>query len=352
MQTEIVKMTTANNEQALQKAGQILKNGGLVAFPTETVYGLGANGLDAAACVKIYEAKGRPSDNPLILHVADRAMIAMIAKEVTPMAEKLLAAFCPGPITLIMKRRKVVPDRITGGLDTVGIRMPEDDIARAMIKAAGVPVAAPSANISGRPSPTTAAAVYHDMAGKISLILDGGACHFGVESTIVDTTGKKAVILRPGAITQEMLAELLGEENVMLDPAVVGAKVIPKAPGMKYTHYAPKASMYLIEGESDKMSAAFRRELRRLKTAGHTVGIIASDEVIASLKGEVPADLLQAYGKQGDLLAIAADIYEALRSFDDKKADILLGEGTAAKGLGLAIMNRLHKASGFRTIQA
>ncbi len=352
MQTEIVKMTTANNEQALQKAGQILKNGGLVAFPTETVYGLGANGLDAAACVKIYEAKGRPSDNPLILHVADRAMIAMIAKEVTPMAEKLLAAFCPGPITLIMKRRKVVPDRITGGLDTVGIRMPEDDIARAMIKAAGVPVAAPSANISGRPSPTTAAAVYHDMAGKISLILDGGACHFGVESTIVDTTGKKAVILRPGAITKEMLAELLGEENVMLDPAVVGAKVIPKAPGMKYTHYAPKAPMYLIEGESDKMSAAFRRELRRLKTAGHTVGIIASDEVIASLKGEVPADLLQAYGKQGDLLAIAADIYEALRSFDDKKADILLGEGTAAKGLGLAIMNRLHKASGFRTIQA
>ena len=352
MQTEIVKMTTANNEQALQKAGQILKNGGLVAFPTETVYGLGANGLDAAACVKIYEAKGRPSDNPLILHVADRAMIAMIAKEVTPMAEKLLAAFCPGPITLIMKRRKVVPDRITGGLDTVGIRMPEDDIARAMIKAAGVPVAAPSANISGRPSPTTAAAVYHDMAGKISLILDGGACHFGVESTIVDTTGKKAVILRPGAITQEMLAELLGEENVMLDPAVVGVKVIPKAPGMKYTHYAPKAPMYLIEGESDKMSAAFRRELRRLKTAGHTVGIIASDEVIASLKGEVPADLLQAYGKQGDLLAIAADIYEALRSFDDKKADILLGEGTAAKGLGLAIMNRLHKASGFRTIQA
>lgn len=352
MQTEIVKMTTANNEQVLQKAGQILKNGGLVAFPTETVYGLGANGLDAAACVKIYEAKGRPSDNPLILHVADRAMIAMIAKEVTPMAEKLLAAFCPGPITLIMKRRKVVPDRITGGLDTVGIRMPEDDIARAMIKAAGVPVAAPSANISGRPSPTTAAAVYHDMAGKISLILDGGACHFGVESTIVDTTGKKAVILRPGAITQEMLAELLGEENVMLDPAVVGAKVIPKAPGMKYTHYAPKAPMYLIEGESDKMSAAFRRELRRLKTAGHTVGIIASDEVIASLKGEVPADLLQAYGKQGDLLAIAADIYEALRSFDDKKADILLGEGTAAKGLGLAIMNRLHKASGFRTIQA
>ena len=352
MQTEIVKMTTANNEQALQKAGQILKNGGLVAFPTETVYGLGANGLDAAACVKIYEAKGRPSDNPLILHVADRAMIAMIAKEVTPMAEKLLAAFCPGPITLIMKRRKVVPDRITGGLDTVGIRMPEDDIARAMIKAAGVPVAAPSANISGRPSPTTAAAVYHDMAGKISLILDGGSCHFGVESTIVDTTGKKAVILRPGAITKEMLAELLGEENVMLDPAVVGAKVIPKAPGMKYTHYAPKAPMYLIEGESDKMSAAFRRELRRLKTAGHTVGIIASDEVIASLKGEVPADLLQAYGKQGDLLAIAADIYEALRSFDDKKADILLGEGTAAKGLGLAIMNRLHKASGFRTIQA
>ena len=352
MQTEIVKIMTADNEPVLQKAGQILRNGGLVAFPTETVYGLGANGLDAAACVKIYEAKGRPSDNPLILHVADRAMIAMIAQEVTPMAEKLLAAFCPGPITLIMKRKKVVPDRITGGLNTVGIRMPENDIARAMIKAAGVPVAAPSANISGRPSPTTAAAVYHDMAGKIPLILDGGSCHFGVESTIVDTTGAKAVILRPGAITQEMLAELLGAENVMLDPAIVGAKVIPKAPGMKYTHYAPKAPMYLIEGEGYKMPAAFSRELRRLKAAGHTVGVIASDEVIASLRGNVPADLLQAYGKQGDLLAIAADIYEALRSFDDKEADILLGEGTTDKGLGLAIMNRLHKASGFRTIQA
>ncbi len=353
LQTEIVKIERIKEQKEdLQRAGEILRQGGLVAFPTETVYGLGANGLDGDACAKIYDAKGRPSDNPLILHVANRSMVDQIAAVIPPMAEKLMAAFCPGPITLIMKRRSIVPDRITGGLDTVGIRMPENDVARAMIKEAGVPVAAPSANISGRPSPTTAESVARDMDGRIPLILDGGACHFGVESTIVDCTGEKAVILRPGAVTREMLGELLGEENVDLDPALVGEKVVPKAPGMKYTHYAPKAPMTLIEGMPTRMARAFQREIERLQAQGHTVGVVASHEVLQDLKGVVAEDLMADYGHQQDLPAIAANIYEALRSFDDKPADVLLGEGTVSDGLGLAIMNRLHKASGFRTIKA
>ena len=350
MQTEIVKITDVRTQQEdLQRAGKILRSGGLVAFPTETVYGLGANGLDAEACARIYEAKGRPSDNPLILHVCDRAMVDMIAAEVTPMAEKLLAAFMPGPITLILRRREIVPDRITGGLDTVGIRMPEHPVARAMIRAAGVPIAAPSANISGRPSPTTAASVLRDMKGRIPLILDGGPCHFGVESTIVDCTGPVAVILRPGAITREMLTEVLG--GCRLDPALVGADTVPRAPGMKYKHYAPKAPMTLIEGAPEKMAAAFRRQVRLLQSEGHTVGVLASSEVCSALRGLVPAELLADYGSQGDLLTIASRIYEKLIAFNDTQADVLLGEGTTEQGLGLAIMNRLHKASGFHSLR-
>ena len=352
MKTEVLNIEDLKSDAAkaaLAEAGRLLRAGQLVAFPTETVYGLGANGLDSAACAKIYEAKGRPSDNPLILHVADRAMVEEIAEDIPPMAEKLLAAFLPGPMTLILKRKAVVPDRITGGLATVGVRMPESAAARAMIRAAGVPVAAPSANISGRPSPTTATSVLRDMDGRIPLILDGGPCRFGVESTIVDCTGPVAVILRPGAITREMLTEVLG--GARLDPALVGANVTPKAPGMKYKHYAPRAPLTLLEGEPTKMAAAFRRQVRQLQKEGHTVGILASDEVCAALADVIPSELRKPYGAQGDLSAIAAHIYEALIAFDDTNADALLGEGTTERGLGLAIMNRLHKASGFHSIQ-
>ena len=344
---EDLKSDTA--QSALAEAGSLLRSGQLVAFPTETVYGLGANGLDGAACARIYEAKGRPSDNPLILHVADRAMVEGIAEDIPPMAEKLMAAFLPGPMTLILRRTSIVPDRITGGLATVGVRMPESAAARAMIRAAGVPVAAPSANLSGRPSPTTAASVLRDMDGRIPLILDGGACRFGVESTIVDCTGPVATILRPGAITREMLREVLG--GVKLDPALVGANVTPKAPGMKYRHYAPKAPLTLLEGAPAKMAAAFRRHVRHLQKEGRTVGILASDEVCDELRDLVPDGLRKSYGPQGDLAAIAAHIYEALIAFDDTAADALRGEGTTEPGLGLAIMNRLHKASGFHTIE-
>ena len=204
MKTRIVTITDVRRQKALlEEAGRILREGGLVAFPTETVYGLGANGLDGKACADIYKAKGRPSDNPLILHVANRSMVDDVALEVTDIAEKLLTVFAPGPITLILKKKPHVPDSITGGLDTVGIRMPDHDVARAMIRAAGVPIAAPSANTSGRPSPTTAQAVAHDINGRLPLILDGGPCHFGVESTIVDCTGAVATILRPGAVCRD-----------------------------------------------------------------------------------------------------------------------------------------------------
>lgn len=343
MQTKILKVEKVPSP-AIAEAAEIIKAGGLVAFPTETVYGLGGNGIDAKASAGIYAAKGRPSDNPLILHVADMAMLKTIAAEITESAKQIIAAFCPGPVTMILKRKEIVPSSITGGLDTVGIRMPDNDIARELIRLSGVPIAAPSANISGRPSPTTAESVARDLAGKIEYILDGGPCSLGVESTIVDCTGDVPTVLRPGAVTMEMLKEVLGE--VQLDPALVGVDSVPKAPGMKYTHYAPKAPLTLLEGKKGKMAAAFSREIKSLEAAGKTVGIIVSHEVDAVLQ-HAPSVV---YGKQGDLESIAANLYEALRAFDDESVTVLLAEGTEENGIGLAIMNRLHKASGFRTI--
>ncbi|HCB92749.1 MAG TPA: threonylcarbamoyl-AMP synthase [Selenomonas sp.] len=349
MRTRKVKIDNPKAfKKEIEEAGRILKTGGLVAFPTETVYGLGADGLNGEACAAIYEAKGRPSDNPLILHIADWDMLGQITESVPHIAEMLMTAFCPGPLTLILKKSDIVPERVTGGLDTVGIRMPDNDIARALIRSGGCPVAAPSANLSGRPSPTTADAVFKDMNGRIPMILDGGACRFGVESTIVDCTGKRAMILRPGAITREMLEDVLGEVDV--DQALIGNGDIPRAPGMKYTHYAPKAPLTLIESCPELMPEAFRREIVRLMGEGHRPGIIASDEVVEALTGLVPQELRVSYGRQGNLREIAARLYEALRSFDDRDADVLLAEGTDDMGIGLAIMNRLHKASGFRSI--
>lgn len=348
MKTRTIKIEDIHAQaEAFEDAGKILRGGGLVAFPTETVYGLGADGFNAEACADIYRAKGRPSDNPLILHVADRKMVDSAAT-VTPLAEKILAAFCPGPVTMILPKRDAVPDSITGGLGTVGVRMPDNDIARAMIRAAGVPVAAPSANISGRPSPTTAETVAEDMDGRIPLIIDGGPCRFGVESTIIDCTGDTAVILRPGAVTREMLEEVCG--SVALDPALVGADTVPKAPGMKYTHYAPKAPLTLINGAPEKLEKAFAEEIQREQEKGNTVGIIVSEELSEKLGQIVPKELIAVYGPRGDYYEIAAHLYEALRSFDNKKADILFGEATEEDGLGLAVMNRFRKSAGGRVM--
>lgn len=347
METELIKFADLDKfkqEDVLQKAGECLKQGGLVAFPTETVYGLGADGLNTTAASKIYKAKGRPSDNPLILHINDQKMLERIVDKVNDMAKKIMTAFCPGPITLILPKSEIVPHTVTGGLDTVAVRMPDNDIARALIKYADAPIAAPSANISGRPSPTTAEAVYNDLNGKVDMIIDGGACVFGVESTIVDCTEDCPIILRPGAITKEMLEELF--PVVKIDGAIVGEKVIPKAPGMKYKHYAPKVDMILLEGEKAKRVQAFEKTIKEYEQKGIKIGLLASLEVAKALNH----DNTYIYGKQDDLVKIASEIYEGLRYFDDKDIDIILAEGTTSEGIGLAIMNRLHKASGFNSI--
>ena len=347
LQTRIEKISNIKEASAFfAEAGKIIRNGGLVAFPTETVYGLGANGLDADACAKIYEAKGRPSDNPLILHVADRAMIDQAAT-VTEMAERVLAAFAPGPVTVILPKRDVVPSSVTGGFATVGIRMPDNDIARALIRAAGVPIAAPSANRSGRPSPTTAAAVFADMEGKIPLILDGGPCRFGVESTIVDCTGERAAILRPGAVTREMLAEVLGE---LAPPPVVGEKDAPLAPGMMYTHYAPLAPLTLISASRKKKYEAFCAAVREATEKGKRPGVIVSRELAEELATLVPARHIAVYGDAGDVPAMAANLYGSLRYFDDVDVDVLFADTIEEKGLGVAVMNRLKKAAGGRML--
>ena len=328
----------------MTKAADFIKNGGLVAFPTETVYGLGGDGLNSEAASKIYKAKGRPSDNPLILHINDQKMLHKIVNDVNSMAKKIMTAFCPGPITLILPKSDIVPSSVTGGLNTVAVRMPDNDIARELIRLSNTPIAAPSANISGRPSPTTAQAVYNDLHDRIDMILDGGACHFGVESTIVDCTEDVPIILRPGAITKEMLEELF--PVVKIDRAIVGDNVVPKAPGMKYKHYAPKANMILFEGSSAKMVEAIASKMADYEKEGKKVGLVVSYEVAEKLQHENTA----IYGNQEDLLTIASEIYECLRFFDDKDVDIILAEGTTDKGIGLAIMNRLHKASGFNSI--
>lgn len=343
MECELVKINSIKDE-ALTKAADFIKNGGLVAFPTETVYGLGGDGLNSEAASKIYKAKGRPSDNPLILHINDQKMLHKIVNDVNSMAKKIMTAFCPGPITLILPKSDIVPSSVTGGLNTVAVRMPDNDIARELIRLSNTPIAAPSANISGRPSPTTAQAVYNDLHDRIDMILDGGACHFGVESTILDCTEDVPIILRPGAITKEMLEELF--PVVKIDRAIVGDNVVPKAPGMKYKHYAPKANMILFEGSSAKMADAIASKMADYEREGKKVGLVVSYEVAEKLQHENTA----IYGNQEDLLTIASEIYECLRFFDDKDVDIILAEGTTDKGIGLAIMNRLHKASGFNSI--
>ena len=348
MDTEILCPVTSAD---FEHAAELIRSGALVAFPTETVYGLGANGLDAAACARIYEAKGRPSDNPLILHVSDLAMAYAAASAMPPLAAHLLTAFAPGPITVILPKAKHIPNLVTGGLSTVGVRCPDNAIARSLIRAAGVPIAAPSANASGRPSPTTAAMVQEDMAGRIPLILDGGSCRLGVESTIVDCTEEHTVtILRPGAVTREMIAAELPHADVRMDAALTTADEAPRAPGMKYTHYAPRMPLTVYVGEAVAVEGVLREEILRRTAAGERVALIASSETIMALCGTIPAAYTYHCGARGNHGALASCLYDALRHFDATDATSLLAEGTGAVGLGLAIMNRLRKASGGRVV--
>ena len=328
------------------QAAAILREGGLVGIPTETVYGLGANGLDPQAVARIFAAKGRPQDNPLILHIPEASWLDRYCQSIPERAWALAEAFWPGPLTLILPRKPEVPDAVTAGLDTVGMRCPAHPLCRAIIRLAGVPVAAPSGNTSGRPSPTTAQHMLEDMDGKIDAIVDGGPCTVGVESTILDLTETTPRLLRPGGITLEQLKSVLGE--VAVDPAVtrlMGAGEKPKAPGMKYRHYAPEAPVTVVAGDPAK-SAAY--------IASHAApgdGIICFDEFVPLFTGRPGTGPVMDLGPAGDKAEQARHIFDALRSFDHTGVGAIWAQCPDAGGIGLAIANRLNKAAGFHIIQ-
>ena len=347
METKIVRIKEDHEEKWIEEAGQILKDGGLVAFPTETVYGLGANALDEEAAAKIYSAKGRPSDNPLIVHIADFSDLEKIVEEVPEEAKKLADAFWPGPLTMIMRKNEKVPYGTTGGLETVAVRMPNHDTALKMIRAGGGFIAAPSANTSGRPSPTMASHVAEDMNGKIDMILDGGSVGIGLESTIIDLSEEIPTILRPGFITQQMLADVIG--RVEIDAALIdnNSKVHPKAPGMKYRHYAPKANMILIRGEKEKVAEKIRQLVEEELKEGRTPGILCAEET-AHL---YPEGMIKKIGTLREELTISRHLYGALREFDEEKVSSIFSETFEPPVLGTAIMNRLMKAAGHQLIE-
>ena len=351
METKRITVTDSDRikEEELEEAARILREGGLVAFPTETVYGLGANALDEEAAKKIYAAKGRPSDNPLIAHISSPEELKPLAAEIPDMAKKLMDCYWPGPMTLVFKKTDLVPYGTTGGLDSVAVRMPSDPVAKTLIRLAGVPIAAPSANSSGRPSPTTADHVWQDMEGKIDMIVDGGPVGIGLESTIIDVTGPVAMILRPGAITIEMVRETLGEAE--MDPAILGPMKEgehPKAPGMKYRHYAPKAPLTLVEGEMDQVVKTINRLAREALKEGKKVGIICTDETRTCY----PAGMIQSIGIRAKEETAAHNLYAVLREFDDLGADVIYSESFPGDQIGQAIMNRLTKAAGYHIIKA
>lgn len=339
MKTIIVK--DLNN---LNEAADIIKNGGLVACPTETVYGLCANALNISAVGDIFKAKGRPNDNPLIIHIADLNMLTPLVLEISPIARCLIECFWPGPLTLIFKASSLVPKVVTGGLDTVAIRLPSHPVMRSLIKTSGVPIAAPSANTSGKPSPTNPRRVMEDLNGKIDAIIEGEDCEFGVESTVVDTTSEVATILRPGGITYEMLEEALGK--VAIDPAIthkLTAHEVPRAPGMKYIHYSPNAEVIIVEGPIERTVPAISSFVKAQQLEGKKVGILATDET----KHLFASDLVLSAGSEKDLGTIAAHLFEMLRSFDDAGIDIVYSLAFPKTGIGYAVMNRLEKSAGY-----
>ncbi len=337
------------DQEIIEAAGAILREGGLVAFPTETVYGLGANALDGTAVRKIFEAKGRPQDNPLIVHICDFDELEPLVAEVPAIARKLMDRFWPGPMTIIFKRSAVIPDETSAGLDSVGIRMPSNPIARALIKAAGVPVAAPSANISGRPSPTEVDSCIEDLSGKVDMIIGGEKCEVGVESSVIDVTEYPPCILRPGGITLEMFRTV--DENIYIDPSILKkpeADFRPKAPGMKYRHYAPKAPVRIVQGEPEKVIALINEMVQNYINEGKKVGIIATDETKDRYRGGVVVSL----GSRRDMDSVTRNLFETLRSFDSEGVSLILSESFEETGKGIAVMNRLKKAAGFDIIKA
>lgn len=347
----IISEISGNNElddKIYEKATEILKKGGLVAFPTETVYGLGADALDKEASAKVYAAKGRPSDNPLIVHIADLEALDILTQGVTEDAKRLADKFWPGPLTMILKKKDIVPDTITGGLGTVAIRMPSHPVARKLIQQSGVYIAAPSANTSGRPSPTKAEHVIHDLSEKIDMIIKDDTVDIGIESTIVDLSEEIPTILRPGYITKEMLEEVL--PMVQIDKAIIegaSTSAVPKAPGMKYKHYAPKADLTIVEGNQALVVDEINRLTKEKIDAGFQVGIMATDESMELYKyGEK-----RSVGTRAQEATVAKHLYAVLREFDELKVDYIYSESFSRDNVGQAIMNRLIKAAGHSLIK-
>ncbi len=348
METKIVKVDREHPQaEIIRAAGQILKNGGLVAFPTETVYGLGGYALDVNASHKIYAAKGRPSDNPLIIHIADMEDLPALVTEIPYAAKRLAEAYWPGPLTMIFPKSACVPYETTGGLDSVAVRMPDHRIAQLLIREAGGYVAAPSANTSGRPSPTLAEHVIEDLNGKIDMIIDGGSVGIGLESTIVDFTEEIPTILRPGYVNEEMLEKILGEVRMDQGLLTDDMDIHPKAPGMKYRHYAPKGSLVIVEGSQEHVTAAIQKMADEKIRQGYSVGIIGTDETIGAYK----AGLVKSIGAREDEAEIARRLYRVLREFDDSEIAYIYSESFRTPRMGQAIMNRLLKAAGHQMIE-
>ena len=348
MITKWEKVSGSSPDQRLMReAGDIIKNGGLVAFPTETVYGLGGDALNPESSRRIYAAKGRPSDNPLIVHIADFKDLQTIVSYVPDSARVLAGHFWPGPLTMIFKKSEAIPFETTGGLDTVAVRFPSDPVAQAFIREAGGYVAAPSANTSGRPSPTSGKRVFEDMQGRIEMLLDSGDCQIGLESTIVDLTEDIPVILRPGYITEEMLETVL--QRVDVDQTILSAAsgIAPKAPGMKYRHYAPKGELAIVSGQSAKVISYVNEQLAKAQEAGRRAGVIATDETIDAYLNCVKKSV----GSRGDEPSIARRLYEILREFDEEDVEVMYSEAFDNTGMGQAIMNRLLKAAGHKVIE-
>ncbi len=357
MNTKIYKIDLENtdislqeqNKKYMQEAGALIAAGELVAFPTETVYGLGGDALHPEAAKRIYEAKGRPSDNPLIVHIAKFSDLARVAREVPEQAKLLADAFWPGPLTMIVWKSDAVPYATTGGMDTVAVRMPNHPVALELIRKSGKLIAAPSANTSGRPSPTEASHVAEDLSGRIAMILDGGPVGIGIESTIIDLTEETPMVLRPGYITLEMLSEVLGQE-VIMDPGIIAADdtTKPKAPGMKYKHYAPKADMVLVEGEKDAVVHKINVLTAEAQKNGKKVAVIATEETKALYNAEV----VLCIGARDDEDSIAKHMYKILRECDKLEVEAIYSESFKTPRIGQAIMNRMLKAAGHQVILA
>ena len=349
MKTKIIKIDIHNPEaDKLEYAAEVLKSGGLVAFPTETVYGLGANALNGTAVAGIFKAKGRPSDNPLIVHISDSKDLDRFTLSKPAVTEKLIRKFWPGPLTLVIPKSPVIPEIVTAGLDSVAVRMPSHPVALALISRAGIPVAAPSANSSGKPSPTCAGHVIDDLDGKVDVIIDSGSVEVGLESTVLDITSPIPLILRPGGITREQLELILG--RVDLCPALSNDKteiLIPRSPGMKYRHYAPKARIIIFEGEPERVFQEINRQYRLNKDNGINSIVLATDETIKHYNNVDAVTM----GSRKNPDTIASRLFNVLREFDSQDVQVILAESIEDQGIGFAVMNRLVKASGYNVVK-